>query len=482
MKICVLQPDCSQSTATDRCSSFRDLSPLIPEHQVESVLLNKATVYRQLKALNKQGYDVFINLCRGYRDGDSASCQEVTASLESLNLPHTTPAATLYDMAKNVMKHIAYFAGIDTPGFVVAETLADVDIACRELNFPLFVKPAAYGDCLGIDAQSYVTTKEELLNKTAAIIADFDQALIEEYIAGREFTVLLAANPADRCSPIVYKPIEVVFPTAERFRTHASQDKGEEAIGYVPCSEAWLDFRLRDAAKRIFLEVNQGGYASVDFRVDQSGEIFFLEINAPCSVFCAVEAATAADSILQCDQAAGRAEFLSHIIAEGIHRHQRRQKKYRVQKSPIATYGIFAIQDLPQGEAIVAREAQPQRIATLSQIRSHWTMAERTAFLRYIYPVNPEVMVLRNADPSEWLVQNHSCDPNTAYQGLDLIALRDIVAGEELTVDFATFRDENRLEFDCQCGSPKCRGNIRLIPCGEPEESIGSPDLYTHSR
>lgn len=480
MKICVLQPDCSLLTADDRCRPLQDLSSLIPEHQVESVLLNKATVYRQLKALKKRGYDIFVNLCRGYRDGDIASCQEVTASLESLNLPHTSPAATLYDTAKNVMKHIAYFAGIDTPGFVVAETLADVDIACRELNFPLFVKPAAYGDCLGIDAQSYVTTKAELLNKTAAIIDDFDRALIEEYIPGREFTVLLAANPEDCCSPIVYQPIEVVFPSAERFRTSVSQAKVEDSIGYVPCSEAWLDFRLRDAAKRIFLEVNQGGYASVDFRVDQSGEIFFLEINAPCSVFCAV--AALADSILQCDQAAGHAEFLRHIIAEGIHRHQHRQKKYRVQKSPIATYGMFAVQDLLKGEAIVAREAQSQRITTLSHIRSHWTMAERTAFLRYIHPVNPEVMVLRNTDPAEWLVQNHSCDPNTAYQGLNLIALRDIAIGEELTVDFATFRDENRLEFDCQCGSPKCRGNIRLIPCGEPEESIGSPDLYTHYR
>ena len=51
------------------------------------------------------------------------------------------------------------------------------------------------GDSLGIDYRSYVTTKEELLSKATEIITDYDKALIEEYVDGREFTVLLAACP-----------------------------------------------------------------------------------------------------------------------------------------------------------------------------------------------------------------------------------------------------------------------------------------------
>ena len=469
MKICVLEPALAQVAMPAQSKRALQLSSLLSNHQVDSVFLNKSTFYRQLKALKRQNYDVFINLCWGYRDEELPACSEVASSLESLNLPHTSPATTLYDTPKDVMKHIAYFAGIDTPGFVVAETLADVETACRELSFPLFVKPNAHGDCLGIDRQSYVTTKEELLTKTADLIANFDRALIEEYISGREFTVLLAANSDDPCSPVVYQPIEVVFSQGKSFRIHHSQTNEQEREQHITCTDEWLDIRLRDAAKRIFLESNQSGYACVDFRVDVTGELFFLEINSPCNVFNP-EVTTAADSVLQIEQT-GYSGFLNHILTEAKQRHQRRQKKYRVQKSPIATYGIFAVQDLQAGEVIVSGESSSQKIATLPHLQSHWSASQREAFLRYIYPLSETVMVLRHPDPAEWLVQNHSCNPNTAYQGLNLVALQEIAAGEELTVDFATFRDENRLEFDCQCGAPQCRGNVRLRPCGERDKA-----------
>ncbi len=39
-------------------------------------------------------------------------------------------------------------------------------------------------------------------------------------------------------------------------------------------------------------------------------------------------------------------------------------------------------------------------------------------------------------------------------------ALRDIAPDEELTTDYATFCDARMTPFDCQCGSPQCRGRI----------------------
>jgi SET domain-containing protein len=42
-----------------------------------------------------------------------------------------------------------------------------------------------------------------------------------------------------------------------------------------------------------------------------------------------------------------------------------------------------------------------------------------------------------------------------------VLALRDIVAGEELTVDYGTFCDEGMAPFDCHCGSATCRGRIK---------------------
>jgi SET domain-containing protein len=57
---------------------------------------------------------------------------------------------------------------------------------------------------------------------------------------------------------------------------------------------------------------------------------------------------------------------------------------------------------------------------------------------------------------------NHSCQPNAfmkiLYKHILFIALRDIRAGEEITIDYETtlHSDDKR----CICRAPKCRGTI----------------------
>jgi len=57
---------------------------------------------------------------------------------------------------------------------------------------------------------------------------------------------------------------------------------------------------------------------------------------------------------------------------------------------------------------------------------------------------------------------NHSCAPNTFFrctpQRAEIYALRDIAAGEELTVDYGESQHDGRLP--CRCGAPGCRGRI----------------------
>ncbi len=464
MKVCVLQPDYSQSTlAHKNYDPPCKLSHLLQQDQVDHIFLNKATTYRQLKDLKKQGYDIFVNLIKGYRDWDIPYFGDVTNSLEDLNLPYTGPTSRLCDIRKDVIKYVAYSVGVNTPAFVLAETFADVENACNELKLPLFVKPGKAGDSLGIDKRSYVTTKEELLNKAVEIIDSYEQALIEEYIDGREFTVMIAANPDDSRSPMVYKPIEFVFPPREHFKTYDLKVRQHHPEFYIPCSDELLDLRLKDTAKRIFLELNPDGYASFDFRVNGKGDIFFLEINFPCTVFCPQGSEALADYILKFDDA-GHTGFLKHIIREGITRHQRRQKKYKVQGNAISGYGIYAVKELKAGEVVSPGEARMQKIVTRSYVQSYWSNSEKELFQRYAWPISEEVFILWDSNPVEWFPQNHSCNPNTALNGLDTVAIRDIAAGEELTIDYSTLCDENMLEFQCQCGTPKCREIIRGTP------------------
>lgn len=64
---------------------------------------------------------------------------------------------------------------------------------------------------------------------------------------------------------------------------------------------------------------------------------------------------------------------------------------------------------------------------------------------------------------------NHSCDPNMWHTDAStLAARRDIRAGEELTVDYATQTTAADFQMPCRCGAPACRqvitGNDWQIP------------------
>lgn len=58
---------------------------------------------------------------------------------------------------------------------------------------------------------------------------------------------------------------------------------------------------------------------------------------------------------------------------------------------------------------------------------------------------------------------NHSCDPNSGFDGsLRLVARRDISSDEEITWDYSTAIDEGDFPgFPCTCGSDQCRGMVR---------------------
>jgi D-alanine-D-alanine ligase len=43
-------------------------------------------------------------------------------------------------------------------------------------------------------------------------------------------------------------------------------------------------------------------------------------------------------------------------------------------------------------------------------------------------------------------------------------AIKKISKGQELTLDYAQFLDENMEPFACQCGASNCRGKISGIP------------------
>jgi hypothetical protein len=56
---------------------------------------------------------------------------------------------------------------------------------------------------------------------------------------------------------------------------------------------------------------------------------------------------------------------------------------------------------------------------------------------------------------------NHSCDPALGWgDEQTLVAIRDIAAGDELTLDYATVIDDPQFAMVCHCETYRCRQMI----------------------
>jgi hypothetical protein len=141
-----------------------------------------------------------------------------------------------------------------------------------------------------------------------------------------------------------------------------------------------------------------------------------------------------------------------------------RSPKTEVRPSPIHGTGLFAAHAIATGEIVAVKGGH---VLT----RAQWTALEPTlgaadiqiADDLFIAPVRPDHR------HGSMLYTNHSCDPNLAIQGqIVLVAMRDIAAGEELTIDWAT-TDDGDYELACRCGSPRCRGTVTGKDWMKPE-------------
>lgn len=477
MKVCVLQPDYSTSGVDYRhYDPPRDLARLLPGHEVHHEALHKLSTYRQLKRLSVEGFDVFVNLCEGYLEWDVPSI-DVIHALEALDLPYTGPTPQLYDPSKPLMKYVAHTVGIATPMHAVvdfgalsraaggdaaaaAEPLAR---ATRHLRYPLFVKPVKAGDSLGVDEHAVVTDAAALLAQATHLVDEYPELLVEEYVDGREFTVLVVGDEGGKGRGTALAPIEYVFPPGFRYKSYALKTSELHPEANIRVGDAALAQRLREAAERLFAGFGGIGYARIDFRMDAAGTIHFLEVNFTCSVFYAEGSEGSADHILRLD-GIGQAGFLQRIIAEGIARHRRRRRAFEMRGNGIAGYGIVATRPIAKGEVVFRGEERPHRLVTRRHVAQRWNAADQALFRHYAVPISDQVYAIWDDDPSSWAPQNHSCAANTGYDGLDVVALREIAPGEELTLDYHDLLDGESESFECRCGATGCRGTVQGIP------------------
>jgi len=446
-----------------------DPSRYLPQETWRRVEVHKATAAAQFVQLSAEGCDVVVQLCDGGWDEDQPGI-EVPITLERLGIAFTGAGSLSFDQSRNAMKMAAWSSGVAVPAFVHVHP-GDDPASAAGLRFPLLVKHPHGYNSVGLTRASRVTDLRALVEQVQICVAAYGGALVEEFIEGREFSVLVEELP-DGEPPRASAPVEFVFPPGETFKHFDLKWKDHDQVRAAPVEDPELAQRLRDAAVATFSALRCEGYSRFDLRTDADGTVFLLESNANPGLFYPDGAFASADFILA-REPGGHAAFLRRQIEVARQRRDQRRPRFRLGFDRDTGFGLRAARDLPEGELVVPGEEQPQVLVTRAHAERTWPPQKRRWLDTYAWPISDAVWATWTEDPELWWPVNHSCDPNLWLEGLDAVTRRPVQAGQELTMDYATFCGPGMDSFDCRCGSSSCRGRVTA-------DDLFLPELQRH--
>lgn len=284
--------------------------------------LHRPHVHEELRALAQRGFDVFLNMCDGANDEDRPGL-DVVLTLEALDLPFTGAASHYYEPTREQMKAVCRAYGILAPRGITLKDTGNLKTKMKHMRFPLIVKhPNSYGS-VGLIKESRVTCLEELRLQVRRGLELFGSVLVEEFIEGREFSVLVSENPDEPEIPVTYVPVEIVFPPGESFKHTDMKWYRYEELQCNPVTDLSLSTRLQEMSAGLFVGLNGTGYGRCDIRMDMDGELYMLEINPQGAIFYPPDTPGMADYILRYDPR-GHAGFVDLLFRSALARHKRR--------------------------------------------------------------------------------------------------------------------------------------------------------------
>ena len=461
MKVCVLY--CSDEVSAEGVPAPArapiEVAGYGPRHEYAYHELTKSTAIRELNRLAREGFDVFLNLCDGAWDEPRPGI-EVVDALERQELAFTGAGTAFYEPTREAVKLVCHYLEIPVPRGMAVAGKDDSPSVTSRLRFPLIVKHPNSYNSIGLTSRSRVQTPAELEEQIERMTDRFGGALVEEFVEGREFTVLVARQGDARSTPRAYPPMECVLPPGETLKHYDLKWRDYQLLDWRPVTDDALAGQLTGISASLFHGLGGTGYARCDIRVTSTGIPYMLEINPNCSVFYPPGAPSGADAVLL-GIPGGHEEFIETILADALTRQRANRRPYAVRfGSEGSGYGMYAIAPIAAGERITRGEEQPHTLVTRRHAAANWPPRELRWLEHYGYPVNDEVLVSWSPDPEQWSPINHSCDPNAWFEGLDLVARRPIEGGEEITVEYATFVAKTGASFDCHCDAEHCRGIV----------------------
>jgi len=229
---------------------------------------------------------IAFNLLEGF-DDVTIFDQNVVSHLELLKLPYTgcNPRGLLLARDKSLSKKLLAYHRIAVPEFEVFRIGRPIRRPKR-LAFPLIVKSLTQEASIGISQASVVDTDEKLKERVTFIHESICTAAIaEQYIEGREIYVGILGNQTLQALPVW----ELFFTNMPEGAKRIATDRVKWSVKYqkkygiesgpardIPDAKL---HQIQHVCKRAYRALELSGYARIDLRMDDAGNLWVLEAN-----------------------------------------------------------------------------------------------------------------------------------------------------------------------------------------------------------
>lgn len=229
--------------------------------------------------------DIVFNLLMEFQD--VAVYQSYIASyLELLRVPQAgcNPRGLLLARDKALAKKIFRYHRIPTPDFRVYRV--GQRVRATSTRFPQIVKTVDEEASFAISQSSIVSDLDALRERVAFVHRRVGRdAIVEDYVPGRELTVGVIGNERLRTFPVwelfferLPEGVEAIATSRVKWDPLYQQRVG---IRNGPAAElpTGVEGRLAQWAKRVYRALDLSGYARIDFRLSEDGAATVLEAN-----------------------------------------------------------------------------------------------------------------------------------------------------------------------------------------------------------
>ena len=211
----------------------------------------------------------------------------VVSYLELLRIPYTgcNPRGLLIAKDKGLSKKLMAYHRIPVPEFAIFHRGLKIRLPKR-LAFPLIVKSLTEEASLGISQASVVEDEQKLRERVGFIHESVGtDALVEEFIEGRELYVGVMGNQRLRVFPVWEMQFSKMPDNVHRIATERVKwsNKYQEKYGIQTAelkdvSDSVIE-HIQHLSKRVYRSLDLSGYARIDLRMDTNGKLYVLEAN-----------------------------------------------------------------------------------------------------------------------------------------------------------------------------------------------------------